>query len=215
MPRHNIFRVQRRCPPPIRSAGADGTLTINTDGTYSYAVTSHSASTDIFTITTLDQNGFVTATTLSFNVPLVNVAPETSATSSSGLEDAASIAVSLSGSDVDGTVVSFKINSLPVNGTLYSDAALTHVISSGDSVTASGNAAQVYFKPAADWSGSTSFHYAAVDNQGVADPTPATATISVNAVADAPHLTTMAASDNDGSFGCGGCRHRAHHQRSA
>ncbi|HET7163578.1 MAG TPA: hypothetical protein VFI94_00335, partial [Pseudolabrys sp.] len=60
-------------------------------------------------------------------------------------------AVALSGSDIDGTVASFHITGLPANGTLYSDAALTHAIASGGSVTASGNAATVYFVPAANF----------------------------------------------------------------
>ena len=58
----------------------------------------------------------------SITVNSVNDAPETNAGSGSGNEDAASIAVSLSGSDLDGTVASFNITSLPANGTLYSDA---------------------------------------------------------------------------------------------
>ncbi|WP_156944503.1 DUF4347 domain-containing protein, partial [Bradyrhizobium sp. Ec3.3] len=49
--------------------GADGTLTVNADGTYSYTVTSHVSLSDTFTLTTLDQNGFVTSTTLTFGVP--------------------------------------------------------------------------------------------------------------------------------------------------
>ncbi|WFU38082.1 VCBS domain-containing protein [Bradyrhizobium sp. CB82] len=49
--------------------GTDGTLTVNADGTYTYTVTSHTALTDTFTLTTLDQNGFVTSTTLTFGVP--------------------------------------------------------------------------------------------------------------------------------------------------
>ena len=117
---------------------------------------------------------------------LLNDAPETNAGSGSGLEDAASIAVSLSGSDIDGTVASFHITSLPLNGTLYSDAGLSTEIAAGDSVPASGNAATVYFVPAANFNGQNTFQYAAVDNDGLEDATPATATITVTAVNDAP-----------------------------
>ena len=45
--------------------------------------------------------------------------------SANGLEDAASIAITLSGSDVDGTVDRFRLSTLPANGTLYTDAGLT------------------------------------------------------------------------------------------
>lgn len=45
-------------------------------------------------------------------------------------------------------------------------------------MTATGNAATVYFTPIAEGSGGTSFHYAAKDNLGVVDGTPNTATIT-------------------------------------
>ena len=59
-------------PTSYTVAGTDGTLTVFADGSYSYSVTSHAAATDTFTLTTLDQNGFVTSTTLTFGVPAVN-----------------------------------------------------------------------------------------------------------------------------------------------
>ena len=103
-----------------------------------------------------------------------------------GAEGAASIAVSLSGSDIDGTVASFRITSLPLNGTLYSDAGLTTAIVLNGTVAASGNAATVYFVPAANFNGPASFQYAAIDNTGAEDASPATASIGVGAVNDAP-----------------------------
>ena len=57
-------------PTSYTVAGTDGTLTVFADGSYSYSVTSHTAATDTFTLTTLDQNGFVTSTTLTFGVPV-------------------------------------------------------------------------------------------------------------------------------------------------
>src|SRR4029077_2986038 len=51
-------------PTSYTQAGTDGTLTVNADGSYSYSVTSHTTVTDVFTLSTLDQNGFVTSTTL-------------------------------------------------------------------------------------------------------------------------------------------------------
>ncbi|MBO6719225.1 MAG: tandem-95 repeat protein [Rhizobiaceae bacterium] len=114
------------------------------------------------------------------------VAPETADVTASGDEDAASIAISLSGSDADGHVASFKIISLPLNGTLYSDSALTQALTAGASVSATGNAATVYFAPAANYHGSPTFTYASVDNEGLQDATPATATITVNPANDAP-----------------------------
>ena len=141
-----------------------------------------------FQYAAVDNDGLEDATpaTATITVTAVNDAPETNAGSGSGLEDAASIAVSLSGSDIDGTVASFHITSLPLNGTLYSDAGLSTEIAAGDSVPASGNAATVYFVPATNFNGQNTFQYAAVDNDGLEDATPATATITVTAVNDAP-----------------------------
>ena len=110
-----------------------------------------------------------------------NDAPETNAAVASGNEDTA-IAVALSGSDVDGTIASFQISTLPAHGTLYSDAGLTQAIALNGTV----NAATIYFKPDANWSGATAFQYAAIDNGGLADATPAMASIDIAAVADAP-----------------------------
>jgi len=78
--------------------------------------------------------------------------------------------------------INAHINTLPAHGTLYTDAGLTHAIVLNETVTA----ATVYFKPDANWSGATAFQYAAVDNNGLADATPATASITVAPVADTP-----------------------------
>jgi VCBS repeat-containing protein len=88
------------------------------------------------------------------------------------------IQVKLSGSDVDGTVASFKINDLPA-GTLFTDAAETHAVQVGDLIAATGNAATLFFKPDAGGN-TTSFHFTAIDNEGLASTAPATATVNVN-----------------------------------
>ena len=69
-------------PTSYTVTGTDGTLTVFADGSYSYSVTSHTAATDTFTLTTLDQNGFVTSTTLTFGVPVVNHAATITASAS-------------------------------------------------------------------------------------------------------------------------------------
>ena len=111
-----------------------------------------------------------------------NLAPETSNVAAGGNEDSV-IAVNLSGYDVDGSVAGFVINSLPANGTLYSDAAATQPLAANAVVTGT-----VYFKPSANWNGVTEFQYSAKDNAGLVDATPAKATISVAAVNDAANL---------------------------
>nr|WP_281430328.1 type I secretion C-terminal target domain-containing protein [Salinicola acroporae] len=69
-------------------------------------------------------------------------------------------------------------------------------MAAGATLSASNNGATVYFKPDGNWSGTTSLKYTAIDNQGGKDATPATATINVTAVADAPSLTLSGNSAN-------------------
>jgi VCBS repeat-containing protein len=114
----------------------------------------------------------------------LNDAPTTSDTSPSGNEDAASIQINLSGSDVDGSVASFKITSLPTNGKLYSDATLLNQIALNTTVGAIANAAAVFFVPDPNFFGAVNFQYASIDNFGLQDGTPATASITVNPVSD-------------------------------
>ncbi|MEE8192797.1 MAG: Ig-like domain-containing protein, partial [Gemmatimonadales bacterium] len=116
----------------------------------------------------------------------VNDAPTTDTVAASGLEDAASIAVTLTGSDIDGTVQSFALSSLPANGTLYTDAALTILAATATDYAATGESLTLYFVPDPDWNGATSFDYAAKDDSGASDVTPATATITVTGSNDAP-----------------------------
>ncbi|TBW12278.1 retention module-containing protein, partial [Azotobacter chroococcum subsp. isscasi] len=121
-------------------------------------------------------DGAATATaTVSGTVTPANDAPETFNTVANGNEDS-EVPVILSGTDADGGVASFVIQSLPENGTLMLG---TTVLAIGSVVPASGNAATLTFVPNTDWNGETSFTYAAVDNDGLTDASPATATISV------------------------------------
>ena len=134
-------------------------------------------------------------TTLSFEGR--NHVPETSAASAYGNEDTP-IAINLSGSDSDvgDSVAAFKITTAPAHGSLFLDAACTIAVNP-NSIPATGNAATIYFKPDANWSGSTSFQYAAVDSHGFQDATPATALVKVTAVADAPILAVSPASGSE------------------
>ncbi|MFM5879207.1 type I secretion C-terminal target domain-containing protein [Aeromonas sanarellii] len=117
---------------------------------------------------------------------ILNESPETANKQASGQEDASSIAIPpLSGSDIDGSVVSFTIKSLPANGTLY----LNGVAVTADQSIAVADAGKLTFTPNANWNGNTSFNYAAVDNDGALDASPATVTIRVDAVNDLPTLT--------------------------
>src|ERR1044072_4558896 len=68
------------------------------------------------------------------------------------------------------------------------DCRLTELCTATQAVALNGtvSASTVYFKPDANWSGATAFQYTAIDNNGLADASPATASITVAAVADTP-----------------------------
>src|SRR5690606_19698697 len=152
--------------------------------------------TTSFDYAAVDNQGLEDATpaTGTITVASVNDAPETHAASGSGNEDSAGIPVSLSGSDFDGTVASFVIKSLPANGILQLNGVTLNI---GDSVPATGNGASVTFVPNANWNGTTDFQYASVDNDGLEDSTPATGTITVDAVNDAPETDATSARGNE------------------
>ncbi|TPN38896.1 hypothetical protein FJ979_11425, partial [Mesorhizobium sp. B1-1-6] len=154
--------------------------------TYTSPTNVASNTTESLNYTLVDGDGDKASSTLTVNV-VVPAHPETNAVSASGAEDALDIAVTLAGSDGDGTVTSFKITSLPTNGTLYLDAAHTQAIALNGSVPA--GTSTIHFAPTANYNGQVTFHYAAVDNDGLQDSTPATATISVTAVNDPPTST--------------------------
>jgi VCBS repeat-containing protein len=125
-----------------------------------------------------DQPTDVSTANVTFHVAGVNTPPITNDVT----VDAANIAagIKLTGSDVDGTIVSFTINDLPAGGTLFTDAAETQVVHAGDVIAASGNAATLFFKAANAGGSSTSFHFTATDSEGLPSVTEGTATINVN-----------------------------------
>jgi Mg-chelatase subunit ChlD len=131
----------------------------------------------------------VASTTSTIHITTVNDVPVADATTAKGIEDNAPIAVNLSATDVDSKIDHFNLVDMAAHGTFYADAAGKVALTSLSNIAAIGNAATVYFKPAADWAGITKFTYQAVDDQGLASAVKATGTISVAPVADQPLLT--------------------------
>ncbi|WP_219012819.1 retention module-containing protein, partial [Shewanella algae] len=122
-----------------------------------------------------------------------NSPPTTDDTSAMGEEDSNGIEVSLVGSDPDGSVNYFILDTSPANGTLLLNGVEVQV---GDQIPTSTNSATLIFVPNADWHGETSFTYHSIDNAGLADNTPATVDITVTPVddsfTDADEVITMA-----------------------
>ncbi|MEW6119492.1 MAG: retention module-containing protein [Pseudomonadota bacterium] len=136
------------------------------------------------TVAVTDGSNASNTATTTITVNPVNDPPVAQDVSASGSEDpAAPIPVTLTGSDVDGTVASFSLTSLPPSGVLYLDAAMTQPVSAGSVLAASGNSLTLYFRPPVNWNGTTDFDYTATDDLGAVSA-PATATVTIAAVDD-------------------------------
>lgn len=165
--------------------GANGSVVIDAiTGNPIYTPDSGFFGNDTFTYTISDGNGGTATGTVNVTVnQLANQTPETNAVSVSGDEDTL-ITIHLSGSDIDGSVTGFVIKSLPADGVLYLDTGRAIPAIVGDLVTE-----PVYFLPHPDWNGNTGFTYAARDNGGLEDSTPATVSITVNPMPDTAQIS--------------------------
>ena len=130
-----------------------------------------------------------------------NTIPVASDVEGSAFEDGV-VFITLTAADAEdgaGTKPSFTLSDLPANGTLYATDPLF-----GPSPPQQAQAGIAYlpedwgyddyldawtrtffFEPTANWSGSTTFDYVVTDSEG-ADSAPATATMTLEATADAP-----------------------------
>ena len=111
--------------------------------------------------------------------------PAVSNVTVTGAEDQpAPIVITLLATDVGSGVISYQLTSLPANGTLYTDAAMTLPAATGSYPVAVNGTLTLYFRPAADWNGNASFNYTATDAGG-----------NVSAVANAG-ITVAPVNDN-------------------
>ncbi|MDD4949465.1 cadherin-like domain-containing protein, partial [Sulfuricurvum sp.] len=116
-----------------------------------------------------------------------NSVPTTLPVTVSGNEDSV-IPITLTANDANGTVASFVLNSQPLNGLLYLDAAMTQLAPGNTALTATGNALTLYFMPDSNWNGATTFNFNAVDNEGASSST-VLGTINVAPVNDGTSIT--------------------------
>ncbi len=127
---------------------------------------------------------------VSVDIASVNDLPTTAdALSTSGVEDDTHIPIAVRGEDIDGSVDFIQITSLPGNGTLYADATRTMEVSANTNYATTSESRFFYFVPDTDWNGTTTFAYAAGDNSGGIDASPATGTFDIAEVNDPPVRT--------------------------
>ncbi|MBI3506641.1 MAG: tandem-95 repeat protein, partial [Proteobacteria bacterium] len=93
---------------PAQGAPQHGTVTVASDGSYTYTPGANYNGTDSFTYTVADGKGGTTTGTIAIDVASVNDAPTTAGGTASGNEDTP-ITGRLAGADVDGDTLSFSV----------------------------------------------------------------------------------------------------------
>ena len=171
-----------------------------------------------FTFTATDNTGAVDATSATYTIPVTNTPPiasdVTNATSIPASSGPTTIS-SLAATDLDGTVVSYTVSTLPpaVQGTLYLADGITAV--TAGQVLTPAQAAGLRFDPSGTFNGNVTFTYSATDNQGAVDATPATFTIplgnvppvaqditnpAISIAAGPTTISSFVATDSDGTI---------------
>jgi type VI protein secretion system component Hcp len=166
----------------VTSGPAHGTLS-GSGANLTYTPDANYNGLDSFTYVANDGWTDSEATSVSLTVKAVNDAPAANTQSISTDEDTAT-AVTLSGSDVEGDGLTYRVVSGPAHGTL------------------SGSGANLAYMPVANYNGPDSFTYVA--NDGVADSAAASVSLTVNAVNDSPAFTspaTFAIAENGTAIG--------------
>ncbi|MDI9589031.1 MAG: Ig-like domain-containing protein, partial [Acidobacteriota bacterium] len=143
----------------------NGTLTLNTDGSFTYTPAANYHGTDTFTYKANDGLADSNVATVTITVTAVNDAPVAQDQTVTTAEDTAK-AITLAATDADGDTLTYAIVAGPTHGTL------------------SGTAPNLTYTPAANYNGPDSFTFKA--NDGTADSNVATVTITVTPVNDAP-----------------------------
>jgi VCBS repeat-containing protein len=144
---------------------AQGTLTLNADGSFVYAPPSDFNGTDSFTYRTSDGTAVSNEALVVIAVGAVNDAPVAFSQSVTTLKDTA-ITIALVAEDEEGSPLTYRVVRAPAHGTL------------------SGSGKSLKYTPAKKYIGSDSFSFVA--NDGQADSDPAVVSIAVASTRNQP-----------------------------
>jgi M6 family metalloprotease-like protein/uncharacterized repeat protein (TIGR02543 family) len=153
-----------------------GALTFNADGSFTYTPASNWSGTDSFTYKATDgllESGIAEVT---LHVASINDAPVATAQSVTVDEDG-SVAITLSGTDIDGDTLNYAIASNPASGTL------------------SGTLPGMTYETNANFFGNDAFTFTVDDGQETSGA--ATVSIQVNPINDAPTCQSLSLTANE------------------
>nr|MBA2720158.1 tandem-95 repeat protein [Chloroflexota bacterium] len=172
---------------------SNGTATVNANGTFTYTPNLNHNGSDSFTFKANDGSLDSNTATYTITVTAVNDAPVANSQSVATNEDTAKT-ITLSGTDVEGSALTFRITSLPANGKLYDGTGTGgHLITAAEAAAVGGYVVtdatgKVTFDPNLNYNNTSvnrdSFTFKAFD--GALLSANATITIAVDAVNDAP-----------------------------
>ncbi|MGA1842897.1 MAG: tandem-95 repeat protein, partial [bacterium] len=151
----------------IATNGSKGiaTITNSLSGTFKYTPNKDINGTDTFSFKVNDGKAYSNTATVTVNISPVNDAPVAYSNSLDTYENT-TLAIDLTGSDVDGNILTYTIVTQPLYGTL------------------SGTAPNLTYLPGTNYSGSDSFTFNVFD--GVAYSNTATVSITITSVNDPP-----------------------------
>lgn len=152
-------------PAELVTDVSNGTLNLNADGSFTYLPDLNFNGSDSFTYRDFDGQAYSNVATVTLTVTAVNDAPTANAQSVSTVENTAK-AVTLTGSDVEGSGLTYAVVTPPAHGTL------------------SGTAPNLTYTPNLNYYGEDSFTFKV--NDGELDSTPAAVTITVTKGNSAP-----------------------------
>lgn len=136
----------------------------------------------LFTYTAKDDEGLTDPTAATFTIPVTNQPPSATNVNNTAISDTSAIKTlkPLTGTDADGSIVSFVILTLPNTSTGI--LSLGGVPVTAGQVISTGQANALQFTPVLHNSTDATFRFTAIDNFGLADASAATCTIPINLV---------------------------------
>ncbi len=163
-----------------------GSVSVNSDGSYTYTPNSNYNGSDSFSIKVSDGYGGISTSIVNITINPVNDAPTVSNLSKTGDEDTditfGNTDFSSKFSDIDNdTLNKVKIATLPSNGVLKLNG---NIVSVGNEILAS-DLSKLVFTPSENWSGNTSFEWNGSDGTAYAELN-GRVDITVNPLNDVP-----------------------------